>query len=91
MTAKPWVAFVGNREVHRAETLALAQTMAVLKAPQGAERSLHEVRHETTREHWIGHRQADNSWIWTQAGKPPQRQVDPDDWPTPRPRADLDG
>jgi hypothetical protein len=91
MTAKPWIARVGNREVYRAETLAMAQSMAVLKAPQGAERSLHEVKHEITREHWIGNRADDNSWYWTRADKPTRQAADPTRWPPPRHRADLDG
>lgn len=91
MTAKPFVVLVGNREVYRGDNLPMAQAHCVLDAPRGAEQSLHMVKNDATGEEWVGHRQFDGSWIWTRVGKPPQRQVDPDDWPEPPNRKDIYG
>lgn len=90
MSGKPFIAIVGAHQVGRSDELAVAQSLAVLNAPRGAEQSLHQVANETTGERWIGARQADRSWKWTKVGAVAPRP-DPETWPPPRHRADLDG
>ena len=92
MSAKPWIALVGNREVDRAFTLGVAKSLCVLKSPRGCELSIHMVRHEWTGEEHIGHKDKTGMWHWTKVGAPPVPTEDVvDEPPRRRWRADIDG
>lgn len=92
MSDRPYVAIVGEEIVGRWSELVMAQAQCVLRgvARGFGARALHQVSHETTGERWIGTRQRDGDWKWTKVGAVAPRP-DPETWPTPRHRADLDG